>query len=155
MIGAGTNHARIGGLLRQLAQYYHKDPNALFCVRLAQGFLHTGKGSITLSPFHTDRTLMSSVAVAGLLSTMIGFLDVKNGELHPADDSCGASWMGCNVVLIPRLCLPNFRLLAHSGPQERALLAVSHGYQHVSAHSVHLQRGLGAGDNVCPCWSGR
>lgn len=90
MIGAGTNHARIGGLLRQLAQYYHKDPNALFCVRLAQGFLHTGKGSITMSPFHTDRTLMSPVAVAGLLSTMIGFLDVKNGACFTIarGDSC-------------------------------------------------------------------
>ena len=81
LIGAGTNHARIGGLLRQLAQYYHKDPNALLCVRLAQGLLHTGKGSITLSPFHTDRSLMTPAGAAGLLSFLIGLLDVKNTVL--------------------------------------------------------------------------
>jgi 26S proteasome regulatory subunit N1 len=32
----GTNHARIAGMLRTLAQYYSKDADALFCVRLAQ-----------------------------------------------------------------------------------------------------------------------
>lgn len=43
-----------------------------------QGILHTGKGSITLSPYHTDRTLMSSVAVSGLLGTLVAALDVSN-----------------------------------------------------------------------------
>ena len=32
----GTNNARLGGMLRQLAMYYHKDANNLFLVRLAQ-----------------------------------------------------------------------------------------------------------------------
>lgn len=32
----GTNNARLAGMLRQLAQYYHKDPPSLFMVRLAQ-----------------------------------------------------------------------------------------------------------------------
>ena len=36
IIGAGTNNARLGGLLRQLAQFYCKDPSALYVVRLAQ-----------------------------------------------------------------------------------------------------------------------
>lgn len=36
IIGAGTNNARLGGLLRQLAQFYCKDPSALYIVRLAQ-----------------------------------------------------------------------------------------------------------------------
>ena len=35
---------------------------------------------MTLSPMHTDRTLMSPPAVAGLLTTMLGLLDAKNGE---------------------------------------------------------------------------
>lgn len=34
--GTGTNNARLGGMLRQLAMYYHKDANNLFMVRLAQ-----------------------------------------------------------------------------------------------------------------------
>ncbi len=36
LIGAGTNNARIAGLLRSLASYYHNQANTLFVVRLAQ-----------------------------------------------------------------------------------------------------------------------
>lgn len=32
MIGAGTNNARIAGMLRNLSSYYYKDANLLFCV---------------------------------------------------------------------------------------------------------------------------
>lgn len=76
---SGTNNARLAAMLRQLAQYHAKDPNNLFMVRLAQGLAHLGKGTLTLSPYHSDRQLFSPVAVAGLLATLIGFLDVKNG----------------------------------------------------------------------------
>ncbi|TKX21929.1 26S proteasome regulatory subunit rpn-1 [Elsinoe australis] len=78
MLGAGTNNARIAQLLRQLASYYHRDPNALFMVRIAQGLLHMGKGTLSLSPFHTDRSVMSKVATAGLLTTMMAFTDAKS-----------------------------------------------------------------------------
>lgn len=33
---AGSNNARLAGMLRQLALYYHKDANNLFMVRIAQ-----------------------------------------------------------------------------------------------------------------------
>ena len=36
IVAAGTNNARLAGMLRQLAQYYNKDANNLFMVRLAQ-----------------------------------------------------------------------------------------------------------------------
>lgn len=36
LIGSGTNNARLAGLLRNLAQFYHKEPQDLFMVRLAQ-----------------------------------------------------------------------------------------------------------------------
>ena len=36
LIGAGTNNARLAGLLRQLAQFYCKDQNSLYMVRIAQ-----------------------------------------------------------------------------------------------------------------------
>lgn len=78
LVGAGTNQARIAAMLRHLAQYYHKDQNALLSVRFAQGLLYSGKGSVTLSPFHTDRTLMSPPAVAGLLPVLVGMLDADN-----------------------------------------------------------------------------
>ena len=36
LVGAGTNNARLAQMLRQLASYYHKEPNCLFMVRIAQ-----------------------------------------------------------------------------------------------------------------------
>lgn len=36
IMGAGTNHARIAGMLRHLAQYYSRSKDALFVVRVAQ-----------------------------------------------------------------------------------------------------------------------
>lgn len=35
-------------------------------VRLAQGLVHLGKGTLTLDPLHTDRMLVDRVALAGL-----------------------------------------------------------------------------------------
>lgn len=67
-------------MLRQLAQFHAKDPNNLFMVRIAQGLVHLGKGTLTLSPYHSDRQLLSPVALAGLLSTLVSFLDVKNSK---------------------------------------------------------------------------
>ncbi|CAB4057994.1 PSMD2 [Lepeophtheirus salmonis] len=77
LIGAGTNNARLSAMLRQLAQYHSKDHHNLFMVRIAQGLLHMGKGTLTLNPYHSDNQLMSPVAVAGLLGTIMAFLDVK------------------------------------------------------------------------------
>merc|ERR1719445_1450473 len=85
LIGAGTNNARLAAILRQLAQYHAKDQNNLFMVRIAQGLVHLGKGTLTLNPFHSDRQLMSPVAVAGLLAVLVAFLDVKTtilGKSH-------------------------------------------------------------------------
>merc|ERR1712023_323847 len=58
LIGAGTNNARLAGLLRQLAAYYAKDANALFMVRIAQGMLYMGKGLMSINPFFSDRFLV-------------------------------------------------------------------------------------------------
>eukprot|EP00730_Choanoeca_flexa_P015053 TRINITY_DN6813_c0_g1_i1.p1 TRINITY_DN6813_c0_g1~~TRINITY_DN6813_c0_g1_i1.p1 ORF type:complete len:889 (+),score=302.50 TRINITY_DN6813_c0_g1_i1:154-2820(+) len=78
VLGAGTNQARVAGMLRHLAQYYAKDADTLFVVRIAQGLLYTGKGSMTLSPIHTERTLSSPPAMAGLFTFLLGLLDAKN-----------------------------------------------------------------------------
>lgn len=92
LIGAGTNNARIAGMLRNLSSYYYKEAGHLFCVsmlfayiyfclpvdcnlkvafknssritwhmqvRIAQGLVHLGKGLLTLSPYHSDRFLLS------------------------------------------------------------------------------------------------
>lgn len=67
-------------MLRQLAQYHAKNTGHLFMVRIAQGLTHLGKGTLSLSPFHTDRQIMNPVAVAGLLITLVSFLDTKNSK---------------------------------------------------------------------------
>ena len=78
VIGAGTNNARLATMLRQLAQYHAKEQNCLFMVRIAQGLTHLGKGTLTLSPFNSDRQLLMPTALAGLLATLISLMDVKS-----------------------------------------------------------------------------
>lgn len=77
LLGAGTNNARLAQLLRQLASYYHRDQESLFMVRIAQGLLHMGKGTLTISPFHTDRQILSRVSTAGLLAVLVAMIDAK------------------------------------------------------------------------------
>ncbi|KAI0171813.1 26S proteasome regulatory complex, non-ATPase subcomplex, Rpn1 subunit [Hypoxylon sp. FL1284] len=78
LLGAGTNNARLAQLLRQLASYYHRDPETLFIVRIAQGLLHMGKGTMSLSPFHTDRQILSRVATSGLLAVLVAMMDARS-----------------------------------------------------------------------------
>lgn len=77
LVGAGTNNARLAQLLRQLASYYSRDANTLFMVRIAQGLLHMGKGTLSVNPFHADRQVMSRVAAAGLLTVLVSLIDAK------------------------------------------------------------------------------
>jgi 26S proteasome regulatory subunit N1 len=83
LVGAGSNNARLAQMLRQLAGYYHKEPDCLFMVRIAQGLVHMGKGTITINPFFSDRSIMSRPAVAGLLAVLTAFTDTKACELPP------------------------------------------------------------------------
>uniref|UniRef100_A0A383WPA2 26S proteasome non-ATPase regulatory subunit 2 homolog n=1 Tax=Tetradesmus obliquus TaxID=3088 RepID=A0A383WPA2_TETOB len=77
IVGAGTNNARLAGILRGLASYYYKEPSLLFLVRAAQGLAHMGKGLIGLSPIHTDKQLLSGVALSGLLAVLTACQDLK------------------------------------------------------------------------------
>ncbi|KAM7492213.1 hypothetical protein LguiA_035134 [Lonicera macranthoides] len=85
LIGAGTNNARIAGMLRNLSSYYYKEASLLFCVRIAQGLVHMGKGLMTLSPYHSERFLLSPTALAGILTLLHACLDMKTiilGKYH-------------------------------------------------------------------------
>lgn len=85
LIGAGTNNARLAGLLRQLAAYYAKDSNALFMVRIAQGLLYMGKGLLTINPFFSDRFLVDPTALGSLVVLAHSVLHLKNtilGKSH-------------------------------------------------------------------------
>ena len=52
---------------------------------LPQGLTHLGKGTLTLNPFHSDRLLMSPVAVAGLLVVQVAMLDASNRTSQQPD----------------------------------------------------------------------
>jgi len=77
LAAAGTNNARVATQLRQLASYYHKEPQALFMARVSQGLVHLGKGLLTLHPLHSDRQLLHLPALAGLLCACWSALDAK------------------------------------------------------------------------------
>ncbi|KAI3925638.1 hypothetical protein MKW98_001492 [Papaver atlanticum] len=85
LIGAGTNNARIAAMLRNLSSYYSKDSSVLFCVRISQGLVHMGKGLLTLSPYHSERFLLSPTSLAGLIIMLHTCLDMKTfilGKYH-------------------------------------------------------------------------
>jgi len=75
LVASGTNNSRCATALRSLASYYSKDPGLLFAVRLAQGLTHAGKGLVTFSPYHPDRTVCHPVVLAGVVSLMHVLLD--------------------------------------------------------------------------------
>jgi len=97
--GAGTNNARLAQQLRQLAEYYAKQPKQLFCVRFAQGILHLGKGSLTMNPFHSDGLLMHKSALSGLLTTLFCLCI---GEKFLQGDSCWVLY-SLALALQPRM----------------------------------------------------
>ena len=78
LIGAGTNHARIAEILRNLAIYFGKEPNHLFLVRIAQGILHLGKGLLTISPYQQDSLLLSHTSLCGILTIIHSMINVES-----------------------------------------------------------------------------
>lgn len=78
VVSAGTNNSRVAGLLRQLSDFYSKEAGHVFCVRIAQGFLHMGKGLMTINPFHSDRMLLNYPALGGMLVLMHCCFDLKS-----------------------------------------------------------------------------
>lgn len=126
-------------MLRQLAQYHAKDSNALFMVRLAQGLTHLGKGTLTLQPYHSERQLMNPVAVAGLLSTVVACLDVKNSNLSLFFVFC------CFPCRVDLMIFNLSWLLCNSSYFEQiALLAVHIGGITAAANAHHVRRGTAA-----------
>lgn len=78
IVSAGTNNSRVAGLLRQLSEFYNKEASHVFCVRIAQGLLHMGKGLLTLSPFHSDKMLLNGPALGSVLVLLHCCLDLKS-----------------------------------------------------------------------------
>ncbi|ETO05494.1 hypothetical protein RFI_31903 [Reticulomyxa filosa] len=69
LISAGTNNARVADMLRGLTSYYSKDANHLYL------------DYWTIQPYHSDRLLLSKVALAGVLCVVFAAIDLKNSLL--------------------------------------------------------------------------
>ena len=59
LVTAGTNNSRGAQSLRQQAEFFAKNSESLFLVRLAQGLLHCGRGLLTLAPQRSDHLILS------------------------------------------------------------------------------------------------
>jgi len=81
IVSAGTNNSRVAGLLRQLSEFYNKEVGHIFCVRIAQGLLHMGKGLLTLNPIHSDRMLTNWPALGAIVTLLHLCLDLKTSLL--------------------------------------------------------------------------
>ncbi|CAI9103823.1 OLC1v1002391C1 [Oldenlandia corymbosa var. corymbosa] len=77
LVAAGTKNILVSKKLHALSNYYRKQSRFLFCVQISQGLLNLGKGLLTLSPSHSNGLLWSPPALAGLLTTLHGFLDME------------------------------------------------------------------------------
>ncbi|MCQ2973140.1 MAG: hypothetical protein MJ209_07785, partial [archaeon] len=78
LVSSGSNHTRVGGLLRSLAGYYNEETNPLFVTRVAQGLLHLGKGLITLDPVYSHKLLLNNTGIAGVLIALYSFTEAEN-----------------------------------------------------------------------------
>jgi 26S proteasome regulatory subunit N1 len=86
IVSAGTNNSRVAGLLRQLSEFYSKEASHMFCVRIAQGLLHMGKGLITLNSVHSDSMLTCAPALGALLTIAHSCIDLKSTLLDKSHD---------------------------------------------------------------------
>lgn len=73
---------RVSAMLRQMAQYHARNSHHLFMVRVSQGLVHMGKGTLSLAPFHTDRQILNPVSLGALLALLVTCLDVKSTLLN-------------------------------------------------------------------------
>ncbi|XP_012287501.1 26S proteasome non-ATPase regulatory subunit 2 [Orussus abietinus] len=85
LVGAGSNNARLATMLRQLAAYHAKNPAHLFLIRISQGLVHLGKGTISLRPLHYASKVPDQAGLAGILVVLVSCLDCRGlilGKSH-------------------------------------------------------------------------
>ncbi len=135
-----------------------------------QGLTHLGKGTLTLCPYHSDRQLMSQVAVAGLLTVLVSFLDVKNSQLFflplPLPQLCFHTHLTLffcvfnNIKVVFRQwfllidCLLCVCCVLYSNPGEISLHSLRPGRSHAATYARHLRWGAATTSCVCQSWTG-
>lgn len=125
---------------------------------LLQGLTHLGKGTLTLCPYHSDRQLMSQVAVAGLLTVLVSFLDVKNSEpiflflhiLHFQFWILKKHFLYCICVHF----LPGVHCASYSNSGKISLHSVRPGGSHAATHARDLWWGTATPACICSSWTG-
>lgn len=68
-----------------MAAAYADESQILPYVRLAQGMLNLGKGSLTLNPLYSNNLLMSNTALAGVMIALLSFTEsgsLLDGKYH-------------------------------------------------------------------------
>lgn len=75
LVAAGTNNSKVAQTLRQLSLFYQRDSECLFAVKIAQGLVYMGKGTMTLNPVYANRRLVNHVSLASLLTFLLLLLD--------------------------------------------------------------------------------
>jgi 26S proteasome regulatory subunit N1 len=88
LVGAGTNHAKLAQMLRQLSSYYQRDVDCLFMVRIAQGLVHLGKGTMAIAPLYSQKSVLSPSGLAGLLTVLIAATDAQHLLLDTSNNGC-------------------------------------------------------------------
>ncbi|CAL5391902.1 unnamed protein product [Camellia sinensis] len=122
LIGAGTNNDRIAGMLHNLSSYYYKEASLLFCVRIAQGLVHLGKGLLTLAPYHSERFLLSPDEQ---VSTMGDFF--QSGSFHIRTDPLIGMFL-LNLKIQPRTALAGIVTLLHACLDMKAIILGKYHY---------------------------
>jgi 26S proteasome regulatory subunit N1 len=91
LCAAGTLNAKASQLLRQLSGsgYYQKDSESLFVIRLSQGLVNLGKGTLELSQAKCHRMVVSLVGLGSLISSLLPFTN-PSALLH---DPTGPSYL--------------------------------------------------------------
>uniref|UniRef100_A0A3B0MUU5 26S proteasome regulatory subunit, putative n=1 Tax=Theileria annulata TaxID=5874 RepID=A0A3B0MUU5_THEAN len=78
LVGAGTNNSRISQLLQNIAKHSYRDSTLMYVLRISVGLLFMGKGTLTLTPLHSDSFILNKTSLAGLIITLFCALDLRS-----------------------------------------------------------------------------
>ncbi|BAM39173.1 26S proteasome regulatory subunit [Theileria orientalis strain Shintoku] len=78
LVGAGTNNSRVSQLFQTIAKHSYRDATLMYVLRVSVGLLFMGKGTLTLSPLHSEGFLLNKVALAGLAVVLFSALDLRS-----------------------------------------------------------------------------
>ncbi|KAM0675133.1 26S proteasome non-ATPase regulatory subunit 2 [Gurleya vavrai] len=97
LIGAGSNNTRIQNILEQQYQYQQKNSRCNSALKISQGLINLGKGTLTLSPLMFDKTLINKKCIIGLLALTV----LSNNDTYPVFSKHGY------LIMLLNQCIGN------------------------------------------------